>query len=550
VFPCAQHRRSYRLIAVAALLAAAFCLLPARSRASEPPSAPAEFHAFSFVDVKHKAEELASRPFEDPEGQVPDFLLNISYDQWRKIRFRPSESLWRKEGLPFEVQFFHPGLFYNRLVAVNVVDGGRAEKLTFSPSVFEYGDEEFASKVAGTPLDFAGFRIHYNLNTGKYKDEVAVFLGASYFRAVARDGQYGLSARGLAVDTALQSGEEFPYFREFWIEKPREDSDSITVHALLDSPSLAGAYTFTIIPGKETSMDTECVLFLRKDVQKLGIAPLTSMFLYGETENGRPGDYRPEVHDSDGLLIRTNSGEWIWRPLANPGRLALIPFPQENPAGFGLMQRDWIFDHYQDLEARYEKRPSLWIEPRGNWGRGWVELVEIPSELEIHDNMVAYWVPGKGAEKGPDGQPAGDPGKYPRTMAFAYRMRWLNPKEPLHSLGRVAATRMAAGNQEGTVRFVLDFEGGELQDLPADAGLTSVVTLDDGARLLEKQLHKNGATGGWRLVLTVALDPEGKFKTLFPTAPSRPRIRLSALLKKGENLPDPLTETWTYDLHP
>ncbi len=400
MFPCAQHHRSYRLIAVAALLAAAFCLLPARSRASEPPSAPAEFHAFSFVDVKHKAEELASRPFEDPEGQVPDFLLNISYDQWRKIRFRPSESLWRKEGLPFEVQFFHPGLFYNRLVAVNVVDDGRAEKLTFSPSVFEYGDEEFASKVAGTPLDFAGFRIHYNLNTGKYKDEVAVFLGASYFRAVARDGQYGLSARGLAVDTALQSGEEFPYFREFWIEKPREDSDSITVHALLDSPSLAGAYTFTIIPGKETSMDTECVLFLRKDVQKLGIAPLTSMFLYGETENGRPGDYRPEVHDSDGLLIRTDSGEWTWRPLANPGRLALIPFREENPAGFGLMQRDWVFDHYQDLEARYEKRPSLWIEPRGNWSPGWVELVEIPSELEIHDNMVASWVPGKTAEKG------------------------------------------------------------------------------------------------------------------------------------------------------
>jgi len=550
VFPCAQHHRSYRLIAVAALLAAAFCLLPARSRASEPPSAPAEFHAFSFVDVKHKAEELASRPFEDPEGQVPDFLLNISYDQWRKIRFRPSESLWRKEGLPFEVQFFHPGLFYNRLVAVNVVDDGRAEKLTFSPSVFEYGDEEFASKVAGTPLDFAGFRIHYNLNTGKYKDEVAVFLGASYFRAVARDGQYGLSARGLAVDTALQSGEEFPYFREFWIEKPREDSDSITVHALLDSPSLAGAYTFTIIPGKETSMDTECVLFLRKDVQKLGIAPLTSMFLYGETENGRPGDYRPEVHDSDGLLIRTDSGEWTWRPLANPGRLALIPFREENPAGFGLMQRDWVFDHYQDLEARYEKRPSLWIEPRGNWGPGWVELVEIPSELEIHDNMVAYWVPGKTAEKGPDGQPAGDPGTYPRTMAFAYRMRWLNPKEPLHSLGRAVATRMAAGNQEGTVRFVLDFEGGELQDLPADAGLTSVVTLDEGARLLEKQLLKNEVTGGWRLVLHIAVDPEGKLKTIFPTQAARPYIRISALLKKGENLPDPLTETWTYDLHP
>lgn len=551
VLPCIQHHRPYRQIAVAAFLAAAFCLLPACSRASEePPPARAAALPFSFDDVKNKAEELASRPFEDPEGQVPDFLLNISYDQWRKIRFRPSEALWRDEGLPFEVQFFHPGLFYNRLVAVNIVDRGQAAKIPFSPSAFEYGDEEFAAKVAGTPLDFAGFRIHYNLNTGKYKDEVAVFLGATYFRAVARDVQYGLSARGLAVDTALQSGEEFPYFREFWIEKPGEDSDSITVHALLDSPSLAGACTFTITPGKETAMDTECVLFLRKDVQKLGIAPLTSMFLYGETENGRQGDYRPEVHDSDGLLVHTGSGEWIWRPLANPERLAVVPFPLENPAGFGLMQRDWVFDHYQDLEARYERRPSLWIEPLGNWGPGRVELVEIPSELEIHDNMVAYWVPEKMAEKGPDGRPVSDVRKYPRKMSFAYRMRWLNPRETLHTIGRAAATRIAAGPRDGSLRFILDFEGGELENLPADAGLTSVVTLDEGARLLEKQLHKNEATGGWRLVLTVAVEPEGAFKTLFPTAPARPLIRLSALLKKGENLPEPLTETWTYDIRP
>jgi glucans biosynthesis protein len=551
VFPCIPHRLPYCQFAVAALLAAAFCLLPADSWSSERPLQPDSSPVpFSFGDVKKKAEDLASRPFEDPDGKVPEFLLNISYDQWRKIRFRPSESLWRTEGLPFEVQFFHPGLFYNRLVAVNIVEAGRAEKIPFSASAFEYGDGEFASKIAGTPLDFAGFRIHYNLNTGKYKDEVAVFLGASYFRAVARDVQYGLSARGLAVDTALQSGEEFPYFREFWIEKPGEDSTSIMIHALLDSPSLTGAYSFTLIPGKETVMDTECALFLRRDIQKIGIAPLTSMFLYGETENGRQGEYRPEVHDSDGLLIHSESDEWIWRPLANPGRLAVLPFPQANPAGFGLMQRDWVFDHYQDLEARYERRPSLWIEPLGNWGPGRVELVEIPSELEIHDNMVAYWVPEKQAEKGPDGQPANDVPKYPRKMAFSYRMRWLNPKDGVHSLAKVAATRMAAGIEEGTLRFVLDFEGGDLSQLPADSGLTSVVTLDQGARLLEKQLHKNGATGGWRLVLSIAVDPEGKLKKLFPTASSRPIIRVSALLKKGENLPDPLTETWTYDIRP
>ncbi|MDK2958741.1 glucan biosynthesis protein [Aminivibrio sp.] len=556
MFPCIRRHRSYRQIAVAAFLAAAFCLLPASPGASETPpgdavqSGPAAVLHFSFDDVKQKAEELASRPFENPEGQVPDFLLNISYDQWRKIRFRPSESLWRAEGLPFEVQFFHPGLFYNRLVTINIIENGRSEKLPFSSSAFDYGDNEFASKVASTPLDFAGFRIHCNLNSGNYKDEAVVFLGASYFRAVARDVQYGLSARGLAVDTALQSGEEFPYFREFWIEKPAPESTLIRIYALLDSPGLTGAYAFTVIPGKETVMDAESTLFLRKDLQKLGIAPLTSMFLYGETENGRQGDYRPEVHDSDGLLMHTESGEWIWRPLANPSRLAVILYPQVNPAGFGLMQRDGTFDHYQDLEARYEKRPSLWIEPRGSWGPGRVELVEIPSELEIHDNMVAYWVPDKIEETGADGLPINDVRKYPGEMSFAYRMRWMHPSETVHPLGRAAASRMAAGNQEGTVRFVLDFEGGQLADLPGDSGLTSVVTVGEGGRLLEKQLLKNEVTGGWRLVLHIAVDPKGKLKTIFPTQAARPYIRITALLKKGENLPDPLTETWTYDLHP
>ena len=557
MLPCVLLHRPYRLFAVAALLAAAFCLLPACSGASEGPVPPGgearpvsgDITPFSFEDVKRKAEELAAGPFEDPDGKVPDFLLNISYDQWRKIRFLPEKSLWKDEGLPFEVQFFHPGLFYNRLVAISVIEGGKSERIPFSSGAFEYGDTEFASRVTEASLDFAGFRIHFNLNRDDYKDEVAVFLGASYFRAVARDVQYGLSARGLAIDTALQSGEEFPYFREFWIEKPAPGSTSITVYALLDSPNMAGAWSFRIIPGKETSMDVECEVFLRKDVQKLGIAPLTSMFLYGETENGRPGDFRPEVHDSDGLLMHTAEGEWIWRPLANPSRLAVIPFRQTGPLGFGLLQRDWNFDHYQDLEARYEKRPSLWIEPMGNWGQGRVELVEIPSELEIHDNMVAYWVPDKVSGNGADGVPKNDVKKYPAKMSFAYRMRWLHPKEELHPLGRVAATRIASGNRDGSLRAVLDFEGGELPELPSDAGLTSVVSLGEGARLLEKQLHKNDVTGGWRLVLHIAVDPESKLKTIFPTSAARPYIRVSALLKKGENLPDPLTETWTYDIH-
>lgn len=493
---------------------------------------------FSFSDVEEKARQLASTAFVDPEGTVPEFLLKVSYDRWRKIRFKVDKSLWREDGLPFELQFFHPGLFYNRLVRLNVVSDGKAERLPFSADFFEYGDLEFAEKVKALSMDFAGFRAHFPLNTPEYKDEFVVFLGASYFRAVAKDAQYGLSARGLAIDTAMQSGEEFPYFREFWIGRPNSGDVDLTIYALLDSPSLTGAYRFVVAPGEETSMDVKSTLFLRKDVQKLGIAPLTSMFLYGETENGWKGDFRPEVHDSDGLLVEGEDGTFYWRPLANPRRLSISSRAMERPAGFGLFQRDGLFDHYQDLEARYERRPSLWIEPKG-WSRGRVELVEIPSEQEIHDNIVAYWVPDKTV--------LDDKSFYPKSMDFEYSMRWVSPGLPVHPLGFASATRIADGNGPDSVKFVVDFEGGGLADIPADIGLTSVVTVGGGARLLEKQLMKNEVNGGWRLVFQVVKESEESIKTLFPSS-SHPSVPITALLKRGENLPDPLTETWTYDL--
>ncbi len=496
--------------------------------------------SFSFSDVARAAEELASSPFVDPDGTVPEFLLKISYDQWRKIRFRPDRSLWRELGLPFEVQFFHPGLFYNRVVKINVVNGESVAKVPFSADFFEYGDVEFADKIESVSMDFAGFRVHCPLNTEEYKDEFVVFLGASYFRAVAKDVQYGLSARGLAIDTAMQSGEEFPYFKEFWLEKPGSGDEALTIYALLDSPSLTGAYKFAITPGEETKMVVDSTLFLRRDVQKLGIAPLTSMFLYGETENGWRGDFRPEVHDSDGLLVKDGDGVWYWRPLSNPRRLSVSSRPMDNPGGFGLFQRDGSFDHYQDLEACYERRPSLWVEPHG-WSTGRVELVEIPSEQEIHDNIVAYWVPDKTLQDAK--------AFYPRSMDFGYTMRWIAPGVSVHDLGRAAASRIADGNSQDSVKFVIDFEGGELADIPGDAGLSSVVTVGNGARLLEKQLMKNEVTGGWRLVFQVARESDESIRTLFPSSSARPTIAITALLKRGENLPDPLTETWTYDLH-
>lgn len=482
--------------------------------------------AFGLEAVVKQAHALSKAPYRDPKGEVPSWLLTISYDQMRDIRFIPDKSYWRNDGLPFELQFFHPGLYVDRTVKIHEITEKGIRPIAFSPDVFVYEKSaaELKAKIPSN-LGFAGFRIHYPINTLSYKDEVAVFLGASYFRAVAQGMQYGLSARGLAVDTAQPSGEEFPYFREFWVKRPGPQDTHITVYALLDGPRVTGAYSFVIIPGKETLMEVACTLFLRKGVDKLGLAPMTSMFFYGENVNQRPKDlFRPEIHDSDGLMIHMESGEWIWRPLSNPHGVWVNAFQAESPHGFGLMQRDLNFDHYQDLEARYDYRPSLWCTPTGKWGKGWVELVQIPVDDEIYDNIVAYWRPATAA--------VGEP------LSYTYTLSWHYPDERRPPAGRVVATRTESAKQPGVRKCVIDFEGGELKDLPAGAGVEGVVEIGSGARLLEQQVYKNTVTGGWRLVFLIQpeapVDDQGKPK---------PLLEMRAFLKHGA---DVLTETWSY----
>lgn len=487
---------------------------------------------FSFDRVVEQARTLAVSPFQDPRGNVPQFLLDMSYDQWRDIRFRPGKALWKDEKFPFSLQFFHVGLYYDRSVVLNIVEEGVPAPIAFSPDYFDYGQNTFASQIS-SELGFAGFRIHYPVNRPDYADELAVFLGASYLRAVGRDQHYGLSARGLSVDTAMPEGEEFPWFREFWIVKPAADAAEIVVYALLDSPSVTGAYRYRIVSDEETRMEVNSVLFTRHGGHKIGVAPLTSMYFFGESENGYPGDFRPEVHDSDGLTIRMDNGEWLWRPLKNPGRLGISAFQAVDPRGFGLFQRDLNFDHYQDLEARYAKRPSLWVQPMGDWGAGHVELVEIPTDSEVNDNIVAFWVPRDMPEPG---EPA----------VFNYVLNWRGSPKDQPPLGRAAATRLAGTKGQGVRKIIVDFEGGELAGLDHDAGLVSVVTVGEGGRLLEKQLMKNPLTGGWRL--TFLVEPEaGHLKGVFPLG--RPPVELRVFLKKGENLSDVLTETWSYSLN-
>lgn len=479
--------------------------------------------AFDLNDVATRAKALAAQPFQRAEGRLPKELQQLGYDRYRDIRFKGERALWRAEKLPFELQFFHQGLYYDRPVKIHEVSGRGVRELKFNPDDFDYGENK-VDPATFRDLGYAGFRVHYALNTPKYKDEILVFLGASYFRALGKNQRYGLSARGLAIDTGLISGEEFPRFTEFWIVKPEANAKELVIYALLNSRRATGAYRFVLKPGGETVMDARSRLFLRENVSKLGVAPLTSMFFFSENQPSDNDDYRPEVHDSDGLSIASGTGEWIWRPLVNPKRLLVTSFTMSNPQGFGLMQRDREFDHYEDLEVRHELRPSLWIEPKGNWGTGRVELVQIPTPDETNDNIVAYWVPDAPATAG-------------APISFDYTMRWQMEKDRRPPTAWVQQTRRGRGGyqkqNDGSIGFVIDFAGPALDKLGPDAKVEGVVSVDGNGELLERQTYRNDATGGWRVSL--------RLKRVDNDKPVEMRAYL-----RGDN--NTLSETWSYVL--
>ena len=489
----------------------------ATSPTAPPPPAP----GFHFANVQQTAAAIARKPYQKPIQTIPPELLKLTYSQYRAIRYRPSKALWRKQKLPFEVQFFHPGFYYNRSVQINVISKGVSSPVPFSISLFHYGKDTALGPVPNN-VGFAGFRIHYRINTPRYFDEIAAFLGASYFRAVPRAGLYGLSARGVAVDTALPQGEEFPSFREFWLREPKPHAKSLVLYALLDSKSLTGAYRFRITPGRDTIMDVRATLYLRKTVALLGIAPLTSMFFHGTDTRRCFNDFRPQVHDSDGLLVHSATGEWVWRPLVNPRKLIVSAFSFNGVDGFGLLQRDRNFDHYQDLEARYDLRPSLWIHPKGNWGAGKIDLVEIPTVDEKHDNIVAFWVPHQPATKG-------------SALSFAYTLTWFLHSGHRPPGGYVQATRLVKAKAAHVVKIIVDFSGKQLRALPAKSPVSAMVSVASPGSLVNEQIEKNVVTGGWRVVFRVH------------TVPHRP-VELRCFLETTPK--NVLTETWSYLLTP
>jgi glucans biosynthesis protein len=470
---------------------------------------------FSRADIEERARQLAAKPHEPPGRHLPKAVAELDWDGWREIRFKPSETLLDSASR-FRLQAFHLGHLFKRPVRLNRVAGDMADPIGYTPAVFDFGGHVFDPPLP-RDLGYAGWRINYPLNKPDAMDELISFLGSSYFRVLGRGQVYGLSARGLSIGSGLLDIiEEFPFFREFWFERPvegaRNEDDAITFYALLDSPSLTGAYEFVLRPGEISTIDVVATLYARRRLDQLvGIAPLTSMFFIGENDRhyndrNRYDDYRPEMHDSDGLRFHLEDGSWGWRPLRNPQVQEVSYFPARNIRGFGLMQRDRTFANYQDIDLAYQLRPSYWIEPKGDWGEGRLELIELATRDETADNIVLAWLPAKPIE--PE-----------RPVTFAYRLSSGLDFSSRAQLGRVAHTFAAPvgalGSREtrhpGSRRFLVDFEGGDLYE-PENAKVDVKVV---GGQALRCFTAPNPHVKGIRAFIDVKGIPS---ETLFVTA--------------------------------
>ncbi len=479
---------------------------------------------FSYDDVIKRAKDLSGQDYSAKQPTLPEQLNSLDFDSYRDIKFREEKSFLHNNGSLFKMQLFPLGFLFKRPVTINIVRDGLPTPIPYTASLFDYGKTKFDTPL---PLDtgFAGMRLYYPLSDQKSHDESISFIGASYFRFISRGQKYGLSARGLAINAGIDGQpEEFPYFQEFWMQMPAAGADTIQIYALMDSATLSGAYQFNFILGVQSTVEVTATLFPRKDVLRPGIAPLTSMFFYGENNRRHHGDYRPELHDSDGLLIKNGNGEMLWRPLINPKKAQISAFQSSSIKGFGLMQRDTNFEHYQDLDLNYEKRPAYWVEPLDNWGDGQVELAEMPTTDETNDNIVAYWMP-KGTIAA--GQPS----------TFRYRITALSDATSVspsgYAVNTFQAPAHALGSNEplpaGSTRFLIDFAGGELGYHQAFPNFVQPITSITNGKILRSFITINKEIEGFRVGVDVSVN-------VGETADIR------VYLKAGNRA---LTETWT-----
>jgi periplasmic glucans biosynthesis protein len=483
---------------------------------------------FSYDILKKQALALSQKPYAPSPKPSPELVSKIDYDAHGKLKYKYDAAALADTAFP--VTFQHVGQYFPFSVKMHQVEGEKAKEILYSQNLFTVPDGHVAKGLKQDPSAFAGlWLMEGKAGDWKKKEPWATWLGASYFRAVGELGQVGLSARGLALSPGQGPGpEEFPQFVSFYLKAAAREDEPVTIYALLDSPSVTGAYKFLCSRGKGVVMEIEKTLYLRKDVPNIAIAPLTSMYWYSETIKPTAIDWRPEVHDSDGLALFTGTGERIWRPLNNPTRTMTSSFVDNNPRGFGLLQRDREFLHYLD-GVKYEKRPSAWVEPLGQWGKGAVQLVELPTDDEIHDNIVAAWVP----EKAPK---AGD------VLTYKYKLHWLADEPTPTPLARVTATRLGRGGQPGQTRpqgvrkFLVEFNGGPLVSLPKGVLPQAVLTASRGTFGAYQYMEAvpNEIAGHWRVQFD--LQVEG-------VEP----VEMRCFLKLGETI---ASETWSYQYHP
>jgi len=496
------------------------CMLPKWAIAAAGASAGVRLgppKPFNFDMLVGWAKKNATLPYKAPAERAAQIIKGIDFDAAQKIKFRPDHALWRGRAGTDPVAFFHLSRYSAEPVTLFTLEGGQAREILYGPDYFDYAGTGLDTRALGN-LGFSGFRV---LDSQDKPTDWLAFQGASYFRSSGQDAQYGASARGIAINTAGATAEEFPRFSQFWLDA---NGPVVTVYALLDGPSITGAYRFDCRKDGTVVMNVHCQLFFRAGISRLGVAPLTSMYWYGENERRKAADWRPEIHDNDGLAIWTGKGERIWRPLVNPPVVQTNSFVDTNPKGFGLVQRDRDFENYQDDGAFYDKRPGIWVEPKGNWGAGAVQLVEIPTEDETHDNIVAYW------------RPDGDikPGD---SKSFDYKLYWQND-EPAYPKGiaKVVATRLGRGGIPGAnpwpkdkTKFVVDFTGGPLNDLKQRFDITPVASASRG-KIDNAYVIKVVGTDRWRALFDLQLD-------------GKQPVDLRLYLKLGDKT---LSETWIY----
>jgi glucans biosynthesis protein len=470
---------------------------------------------FSHDKLIARAESLAQLAYSAPRLELPGELADLDRAQYEAIQYKRDAVLWNRDALNFRLKFFHTGFQYRTPVEIEIVEGGLAKPFSYLPALFDF-NPPLSAPPQDSSSGFSGVSFETMIHNADEKQAFLDFQGATFFRSLAAGQIFGLSARALSINTAQSSGEEFPFFRKIWIEKPEIGERALTIYALMDGPSVTGAYKFRAAPGNSTVIDVECALFPRSTLNHVGIAPVSSMYFYGAADFTQQSDYRPNVHSSDGLQIWNAAGEWIWRPITNPEQLQYSVFTDRTPRGFGLLQRKRAFDAYEDLGTRFDQQPSLWIEPAGDWREGAVDLIEVPSRSEIFNNIIVFWRPRYALENG-------------RRYDFQYRLHWGEDIPIRSKRSEVAQTLIGNGTGSNDPTFIIDFVSGYSCPNCSLSGYDAELRVGSG-EIRARKVEYNPATGGQRVS--------------FEFRPGGPReTDLSCQLKQNGQV---VSETWIY----